>query len=107
MVLSNVNRAQPDTQEVPSEHEETLFVKGIHHWHRLPQETMETLSLERFKSYVDTVLVKWPYLIIGVGKGDLRCPCQHPPPYNANTEGSAHLLTAGAASSLSKLLLHQ
>lgn len=106
VVLSNTTMAQPDTQEVPSEHEETLFERGISHWHRLPQEAVETLSLELFKSYFDTVLVKRPHLIMGVGKGNLRGPFQHPPLYDANAEGLSHLLTAEAASSLCKLQPH-
>lgn len=99
VVLSSTTMAQPDTQEVPSEHEQALFVRGISHWHRLPQEAVETLSLEIFQSYLNTILVKWPHLIMDVGKGNLRGPFQHPSLYDANAEGLSHLLTAGAASS--------
>lgn len=68
-------------------------MRGIDHWHRLPQETVETLSLERFKSCLDTILVKWPHMTMEVGRGDLRGACQHPPLHDANAEGlitSAH-----------------
>ncbi|KAK4828008.1 hypothetical protein QYF61_022785 [Mycteria americana] len=62
--------AQTATQEVPSEHQETLFycdgtshhitpVMVTEHWHRLPREVVVSPSLERSKSCLDMFLNIW------------------------------------------------
>lgn len=50
-------RAETDVQEVPPEHgEELLFQKGNRTLSRLPREAVESPSLERFKSHLNTIL---------------------------------------------------
>ncbi len=53
--------AQTGTQEVPSEHQETLFfpVRMTEPWNRLPREVVESPSLEILKNYLDMVLGNW------------------------------------------------
>jgi len=34
-------------------------VRVTEHWHRFPRESVESLSLEAFKSHPDTVLGSW------------------------------------------------
>jgi len=51
------NGAQTETQEVHSEHQETLFtVRVTEHWHRFPREAVESPTLEILKSHLDMVL---------------------------------------------------
>ena len=49
---------QAETQEVPSEHKETVFFTATvtEHWHRSPREVVESPTLELFKSHLDMVL---------------------------------------------------
>jgi len=47
---------EPDTEEVPYEHQETLALRVIEHLHRLPREAVESPSLEIFKSSLDMAL---------------------------------------------------
>ena len=50
-----------ETQQVPSEHQETLFYCDVdEHWHRLPTEVMESQSLGTFGRHLDMVLGNWP-----------------------------------------------
>ncbi|KAK4826121.1 LOW QUALITY PROTEIN: hypothetical protein QYF61_005273 [Mycteria americana] len=52
--------AQPETQEFPSEHQETLFfpVRVTKRWHRLPRKAVESPFLELFRSPLDRILGK-------------------------------------------------
>ena len=50
-----------ETQELPSEHQETLFhCEGTEHLHRLPREAVGSPSLEIFETCLDMVLGGWP-----------------------------------------------
>jgi len=49
-----------ETQQVPSERQETLFtVRVAEHWKRLSREVVESPSLERFKRDPHMVLGYW------------------------------------------------
>ncbi|KAK4825452.1 hypothetical protein QYF61_027607 [Mycteria americana] len=57
VVPSDRTQGQTERQEVPFEHQETLcHSEGDKHWRRLPLGAVESLSLEIFKSCLDTVL---------------------------------------------------
>ena len=39
-------------------------VRVTKHWHRLPQEVVEFPSLEILRSYLDTVLHHWAWMVL-------------------------------------------
>lgn len=43
-------------REIPLNIMNSLPVQASEHWHRLPRETVESLSMETFKNHLDTVL---------------------------------------------------
>lgn len=50
-------RTDAQTQEVSSEHQETIFAVGLTKcWSRLPREVAKSLSMKVFKSCLDTIL---------------------------------------------------
>jgi len=52
--------AQTDTQEVPCEHQETLFYcEGDQALAQVAREVVKSPSLEIFKGHLDTVLGNW------------------------------------------------
>lgn len=72
-----VQWAQTETQDVPSEHQETLFhCEGDRALEEVAREVVQSPFLEILKGHLDTVLGNWLYVALPeqgeVGPGDLQ-----------------------------------